>query len=62
MHNNYITEQARKHNNANVITLGARTKDEGDWNEFIEMINLFIKTKFESGRHERRVILINKVN
>ena len=61
-YNNYITEQARKHNNANVMAIGARTKDEGDWDEFIEMINLFIKTKFESGRHERRVNLINKVN
>ena len=61
-YNNYITEQARKHNNANVMAIGARTKDEGDWDEFIEMINLFIKTKFGKGRHERRVNSINIIN
>ena len=61
-YNKYIAEQSRKHNNANVITLGARTKDEGDWHEFYEIIDIFIKTEFEKNRHERRVKLINKLN
>ena len=34
-YNKYITEQSRKHNNAKVISLGARMKDEGDWHEFM---------------------------
>ena len=58
----YIAEQSRKHNNANVITLGARTKEEKDWNIFYEIVKTFIKTDFEKERHERRVKLINKVN
>lgn len=47
-----IARLARQHNNANIICLPAR---------FIstpaaeEMVNIFIDTKFEGGRHEKRV-------
>jgi ribose 5-phosphate isomerase B len=47
-------EMARRHNNANVLTVGARTTDL----ELIKKIVLkFLKTDFESGeeRHVRRV-------
>ncbi|WP_185865780.1 RpiB/LacA/LacB family sugar-phosphate isomerase [Blattabacterium cuenoti] len=46
---------ARKHNNANVISLPARFLDE---NEVLEIIETFLRTDFEGGRHRIR---INKI-
>ena len=43
---------SRKHNNANVITLGARLTTK---NVALKYIDKFIKTDFEGGRHSRRV-------
>ena len=43
---------ARQHNNANVIALPARFVDE---TTAIEMVETFLTTQFEGGRHERRV-------
>jgi ribose 5-phosphate isomerase B len=48
----------RRHNNANVLTLGAR---------FIEpplaeeLVRIFLETGFEGGRHERRVEKISQL-
>jgi ribose 5-phosphate isomerase B len=47
-----LAELARKHNNANIICIPARFVPEGDVEE---MINIFIDTPFEGGRHEARV-------
>lgn len=51
-----IAELAIKHNNANILALPARyiTDQEG-----IEILNIFLNTEFEGGRHERRV---NKIS
>ena len=43
---------SRKHNNANVIALGARLTSG---NVALKYIEKFIKTNFEGGRHLRRV-------
>jgi ribose 5-phosphate isomerase B len=43
---------ARQHNNANVICLPQRFVDAED---ALEMVDTFLHTEFESGRHERRV-------
>lgn len=50
-----IAELARKHNNANVLALPARFTEEG---LAIKMVDRFINTPFEGGRHENR---INKI-
>ena len=43
---------SRQHNNANIITLGARlTKTTNA----LRLVNFFLSTKFEGGRHLRRV-------
>jgi len=50
--NNELAALARKHNNANVISMGSR---------FVslrmakKMVNTFISTDFEGGRHQNRV-------
>ena len=46
------TKLSRLHNNANVITLGSRLINK---NIAIKCINTFLKTKFEGGRHLKRV-------
>ena len=46
------TKLSRLHNNANIITLGARLIDK---NKAFNLIKIFLSTKFEGGRHLRRV-------
>lgn len=43
---------AREHNNANVLAIGARLTS---WEKAIDIIKTFLTTKFEGGRHQRRV-------
>lgn len=47
-----LAQLAREHNNANIIALPARFVSE---EEALEMVEVFISTQFEGGRHERRV-------
>ena len=46
------TKLSRLHNNANIITLGARLIDK---NKAFNLIKIFLSTKFEGGRHLRRI-------
>lgn len=50
--NNELAALARQHNNANIIALPARFINK---EQAIEMINTFLTTDFEGGRHEKRV-------
>ena len=43
---------ARQHNNANILCLGARNTDP---NIITEIVDAFLNTDFEGGRHETRV-------
>ena len=54
--NTHIAEQARLHNNANVLTMPARHLG---WNEVKEIIDIFLSSDFEGGRHQRRVSKIS---
>lgn len=47
-----IAQLAREHNNANIICIPARFVREGDAEK---MVDIFMNTEFEGGRHERRV-------
>jgi ribose 5-phosphate isomerase B len=47
-----IAELARLHNDANIIALPARFISE---EEAIDMIDVFLTTEFEGGRHQMRV-------
>ena len=50
--NTHIAEQARLHNNANVLTMPARHLK---WDEVEKIVDTSPNTKFEGGRHEKRV-------
>ena len=46
------TQLSRQHNNANILCLGSRlTKKK----EIKKIVSIFLKTKFEGGRHKRRI-------
>ena len=46
------TKLSRLHNNANIITLGSRLTKK---NIAFKCIDTFVNTKFEGGRHKKRV-------
>ncbi len=46
------TRLSREHNNANIIALGSRLTKKKD---VMKLIKIFINTKFQGGRHLRRV-------
>jgi len=56
-HNVETARLSRMHNNANIIALGGRILDK---NIAAEMIDVWLNTDFEGGRHLRRVNLIDK--
>ena len=55
-YNKKSTILSRQHNNANIICLGSRMMKN---KEAFSFINNFFKTKFEGGRHQKRV---NKIS
>ena len=46
------TQLSRQHNNANILCLGSRLTKKKD---IKKIISIFLRTKFEGGRHNRRV-------
>ena len=46
------TRLSRQHNNANIIALGARLTKKS---LSLKLVELFLKTKFEGGRHLKRI-------
>ena len=51
-YNKASTRLSRQHNNANIMALGARLTKRS---EAKKLVNIFLNTKFEGGRHLRRV-------
>ena len=51
-------EMARKHNDSNILALGARTTD---LNELKDIIDTWLTTDFEGGRHQDRINLIDVI-
>ena len=46
------TRLSRQHNNANIIALGSRLTKK---NLSLKLVEIFLKTKFEGGRHLKRI-------
>ena len=55
--NSEITEMARLHNDANILSLPGRyiSKEEA-----IKCVDIFLNTQFEGGRHADRIVKIRK--
>ena len=51
----YSAEFTRRHNDANILTMGARVTGGG---LACKIVDTFLTTEFEGGRHARRVALI----
>ncbi len=51
-YNSLSTRLSRRHNNANILALGSRLTKK---NIALKLINIFLSTKFDGGRHLRRV-------
>ncbi|WP_026962835.1 ribose 5-phosphate isomerase B [Alicyclobacillus herbarius] len=57
-HDTFSAEMARRHNNANVLTMGERVVGPG---LAAEILRIFLTTEFEGGRHARRVDKMNEI-
>jgi len=51
-YNTVSTRLSRQHNNANIIALGSRLTKKS---LSLKLVEIFLKTKFEGGRHLKRV-------
>jgi len=51
-HNVFAAQRARQHNDANVLCLGG---EDADTSLALEIVNTFLTTDFEGGRHVQRV-------
>ena len=51
-------EMARKHNDSNVLALGGRTTNLKDLKSIVD---IWLTTDFEGGRHQDRIDLIEKI-
>ncbi len=56
-HNIFTAQMARLHNNAQVLCLGARVIGQ---DLALAMVDVFLNTKFEGGRHDTRLKLMNQ--
>ena len=51
-----VAQMAKQHNNANVIVFGGRTMDK---NDVLHRIDIFLNTRFEGGRHQNRIDMLD---
>ena len=55
--NEFMAVRSRQHNDANILCLGA----ENDESQLAQMVNAFLTTQFEGGRHQTRVDEMTKM-
>lgn len=58
-HDALTAQMSREHNDANVLTLGARVLSE---HQIIEVVASFLGANFAGGRHQRRVDKISELD
>jgi len=56
-HNLYLARMCRQHNDANILVMGGRVIGGG---LALEMVEVFLTTGFEGGRHQKRIDLIDR--
>lgn len=57
-HDTYCAEYTRRHNDANMLAMGEKVVGVG---YALEIVEKFLTTQFEGGRHERRVSKITAI-
>lgn len=57
-HDVYTAEMSRKHNDSNILALGADLIDE---EQARKILKVWLETKFEGGRHLRRIEKIKEI-
>ncbi|MCY6485616.1 ribose 5-phosphate isomerase B [Clostridium aestuarii] len=57
-HDTFSAHATRQHNNANVLAMGERVIGEG---LALDIVDTFLNSEFEGGRHERRVNKITDI-
>ncbi len=50
--NKELTQLARQHNNANILSIPARFVSQ---HQALDMVKVFLETPFEGGRHQQRI-------
>ena len=55
----YTAKMCRKHNDSNILIMGGRVIGEGLASEIVDT---WLNTTFEGGRHQRRLDKINKID
>ena len=55
----FTAKLCREHNNSNILVLGGRVIGEG---LAAEIVNTWLNTPFEGGRHQRRLDKINQID
>lgn len=58
-HDNYTARMSRLHNNANIIAMGANVTGK---EVAKDMVDIWLTTEFDGGRHERRINKIDNIN
>jgi len=58
-HDALTAQMSREHNDANVLTLGARVLNE---HQIIEVVASFLSAQFAGGRHQRRINKISELD
>lgn len=56
--NEYMAEMTKKHNNANVLALGGRVLEA---QQALKIVDTWLDTEFEGGRHQRRVDMLDEM-
>lgn len=57
-HDSYCAEFTRRHNDANVLAMGEKVVGVG---YALKIVDIFLNTEFEGGRHQRRVDKITAI-
>lgn len=56
--NEFTAEMCRRHNDANILSLGGRVISK---EKALTLVDIFLNTPFEGGRHERRIMGITQI-
>lgn len=51
----FTAEMCKRHNNANMVAFGARVSETED---VLRMVDIWLNTEFEEGRHQRRIDML----